>query len=89
MEAVAYSTFRKNLKSYMHQVNDDAEELLVTNADPADNVIVMSVRDYDALMETLRIYANPALRDKIVRGLEQVRAGDVSEHALVDPEDPA
>ncbi|OZG59359.1 prevent-host-death protein [Bifidobacterium tissieri] len=86
VQAVAYSTFRQNLKSYMRQVNEDSYVLLVTNTNPDDNVVVMGVDDYDALMETLRVYENPYLRDKVIRGLEQVRSGRVAEHGLVDGE---
>ena len=49
-QAVAYSNFRANLKTYMRRVNEDADTLLVTNADPEDNVVVMSADDYDSLM---------------------------------------
>ena len=31
MDAVNYSNFRKNLKHYFKQVNDDSEPLIVTN----------------------------------------------------------
>ena len=74
-QAVAYSNFRANLKTYMRRVNEDADTLLVTNADPEDNVVVMSADDYDSLMETLRVYQNPYLSDKVMRGMAQVRQG--------------
>lgn len=54
--AVAYTNFRKDLKSYLRRVNDDADMLLITNKDPRDNVVVMSADDYDSLMETLRLF---------------------------------
>lgn len=66
--AVTYSTFRNNLKSYLRKVNEDADTLLVTNTDPADDVVVIGKDDYESLMETMRIYNNPYLRDKIDRG---------------------
>ena len=87
VQAVSYSAFRNNLKSYMRKVNEDADTLMVTNIDPNDNVVVMSVRDYDSLMEMLRIHQNPYLRDKIAQGLEQARHGSVLPHDLIDPED--
>lgn len=87
VQAVSYSAFRNNLKSYMRKVNEDADTLMVTNIDPNDNVVVMSVRDYDSLMEMLRIHQNPYLRDKIAQGLEQARQSDVLPHDLIDPED--
>ena len=64
VQAVSYSAFRNNLKSYMRKVNEDADTLMVTNIDPNDNVVVMSVRDYDSLMEMLRIHQNPYLRTR-------------------------
>ena len=87
VQAVSYSAFRNNLKSYMRKVNEDADTLMVTNIDPNDNVVDMSVRDYDSLMEMLRIHQNPYLRDKIAQGLEQARQGSVLPHDLIDPED--
>ncbi len=84
--AVSYTSFRKSLKSHMRQVNEDADMLLVTNTDPADNVVVMSAADYDSLMETVRIYENPYLRDKVIRGLDQASKGRVSSHDLLGPE---
>lgn len=87
--AVSYTNFRKSLKTYMREVNDDADMLLVTNTDPADNVVVMSAADYDSLMETVRVHENPYLWDKVVRGLDQVHRGRVSSHDLIDDADPS
>ena len=81
-QAVAYSNFRANLKTYMRRVNEDT--LLVTNADPEDNVVVMSADDYDSLMETLRVYQNPYLSDKVTRGMAQVRQGQTMARDLVE-----
>lgn len=64
------------MKSEFQRCRDDAEPLLVSNRDERDNVVVMNARDYDALMETIRIYENPYLHDKILRGMEQVKAGE-------------
>ena len=35
-------------------------------------------------METLHVYGNPYLRDKVLRGLEQVRAGETVTHDLIE-----
>lgn len=82
--SVGYSNFRKNLKTYMRQVNNDADTIIVTNSDPADNVVVMGAADYDSLMETVRVYSNPYLRDKVAKGLDQALRGEVEAHALLD-----
>ena len=84
MRTITYSNFRNDLKSNLKQLRDDADVLLVTNRDPADNVIVMNERDYESMLETLRIYNNPDLHDKIKQGMQQDRQGTMSEHALLD-----
>ena len=83
VQAVAYSNFRKELKSYMRKVSDDADTILVTNQDPDENIIVMGADDYDSLMETLRIYQNKYLYSKISRGLDSVRQGKTEHHSLM------
>ena len=40
--------------------------------------------DYDSLMETLRVYQNPYLSDKVMRGMAQVRQGQTMAHDLVE-----
>lgn len=87
MEAVAYSTFRNSMKDYMRKTRDDAEALLVVSRDSSENVVVMSARDYDGLMETFRIYQNRPLHEKILRGIEQAGAGGASAHELLDDDD--
>lgn len=88
MEAVSYSVFRKDLKHYLNQVNEDATTLLITNRDNNDNTaVLMSKRDYDSLIETTRILNNPELMDKIRRGRRQIAAGKTQEHELIDNDD--
>lgn len=87
MEAVAYSTFRNNLKSYMKRTRDDADTLLVTNTDPEDNVVVMNVRDYNSLIETMRIYNNPYLKEKLDRSIAQLSSGRGATHDLLEADD--
>ena len=84
VSAVTYSTFRANLKSYMKQVSDDATTLLVTAKDPEHNIVVLSERDYDAMMETLRIYSNPQLHEKLKQGLAQIQQGAITQHELIE-----
>ena len=75
MEAVSYSNFRKNLRGYMKQVNEDAETLIVTSKDVDDTVVVLSKRDYDSMQETLRTLSNNYVMEKIRRGDEQFSKG--------------
>lgn len=84
MEAVAYSNFRQNLKSYMKQVNEDADTLIVTSKDIEDTVVVLSKRDYDAMQETLRVLSNNYVMDKIRRGDQQFESGNFTTRELLE-----
>lgn len=87
MEAVSYSNFRQNLKSYMKQVNEDADTLIVTSKDIEDTVVVLSKRDYDAMQETLRILSNNYVMDKIRRGDQQFESGNFTTRELLEVEE--
>lgn len=84
MEAVTYSTFRKNLRGYLDKTMEDAETILVTSKNPDANVVVMNAHDYDNLMENLRIHQNQYLMDKLARGKAEVDSGKVTMHELVE-----
>ncbi len=84
MEAVAYSTFRNNLKSYMEKTRDDAETLLVTSNDPSNNVVVMNARDSESLLDPPRVSQNAHLHTNITRGMQQAREGRATRRELLD-----
>lgn len=86
MEVVGYSNFRQNLRSYMKQVNEDAEALIVTSKEVEDTVVVLSKRDYDSMQETLRTLSNASLMEKIRRGDEQFSVGKFNTHDLLTVE---
>ena len=87
MEAVAYSTFRGNLRSYIDKTYDDAEPIMVTSKDPDRNVVVLNVRDYENLVENLYIASNRYLCKKIDEGIEQFRRGEYEVHDLIEDDD--
>lgn len=87
MEAVAYSNFRKGLKDFFKQVNNNSEPLIVTNKHSDDNVVVMSKTDYDSIIETLEINNNHYLMHKLVKGDAQFKNGKFKQHELIEDED--
>ena len=82
MKAVAFSTFRKNLRSCLNQVRDDAEPLLVTSKDPSANVVVLNANEYDNLIENLSIQSNEYLMSKLLRGRKAIDEQKTCSHAL-------
>lgn len=74
------------MKAYLKQVSEDSDPLIVTNEDTKDNV-VMSERDYDAMVETMRVISNPYLMKKIEAADKQFNSGHYQEHQLIEDSD--
>lgn len=84
MEAVAYSTFRNNLKTYMKKVNDEFEPLIVVNKNPDEDIVVISKDNWDSLQETIKVMNNPYLSDKVLKGMAEVKHGHTQSHNLIE-----
>lgn len=87
MEAVVYSNFRNNLKSYMKKVNDEFEPLVVVNKNPDEDIVVVSKDEWDSIQETLRVMRNEYLSTKILKGLASFQEGQLEEHDLLEVND--
>lgn len=87
MEAVVYSNFRNNMKTYFKQVNETYEPLIVVNKNPDENVVVVSKAEWDNLLENLYVANNTYLSDKIKRGMKELEAGKGVVRELFEDED--
>lgn len=86
MESVPLTAFRDSMDSCIKQVNATGQPILVACEDPRSNIVVMSVRDYENLMENLYVHSNEYLSRKIDRGLAQAREGKLQIHELAEVE---
>lgn len=87
MEAVSFSTLRKNLRAYLDKTRDDAEPVIVTSKDPSANVVVMNVSDYDNLVENYFIQSDSVLMAKLRRGINAAKEGNLQAHDLFEDDD--
>ncbi|MDF7639133.1 type II toxin-antitoxin system Phd/YefM family antitoxin [Lactobacillus sp. ESL0791] len=85
MEAVAFTEFRKNLKSYMTDVNDNSSTILITSHNSTKNsAVLLSKTDYDNMIENLKIMSDSNLMEKIKQGNAQIDAGKAKYYELID-----
>ena len=83
MLAVNYTTLRDNMKSYMDQVTDDYETLIVTRKNNK-NVVMMSEEAYNNLMENIHVMGNKTNYDWLMESKEQLENGNFSSHTLIE-----
>lgn len=73
MHTITVIDLKKHLDKHLKDVIDNSTPLLV-RTDDTDDVVILSIKDYDALVETIKISTNTQLIRKIKRGDAQINA---------------
>lgn len=85
MRTVHFSDARNNLKAVIDQAIADHDAVLITRRD-APNAVIMSQEQYDSWMETMHLLSSPANAARLMRSIQQHRAGMTEKHDLIDPD---
>jgi len=83
MKVVNFSEARNRLKSVLDQVVEDADYTVITRRD-AEDAVVMSLDQFNGLMETVHLLKSPANAAHLSKSIKQYRAGNSEEHGLLD-----
>jgi antitoxin YefM len=83
MKVVNFSEARNHLKSVLDQVVDDADYTVITRRD-ADDAVVMSLVQFNGLMETVHLLKSPANVAHLSKSIQQYRAGKTEERGLLN-----
>lgn len=87
MHILNYTDTRKNLKSVLDQVIDDADVTIITRKE-GQNAVVMGQDYYNSLMETLHLMSSPSNAAHLAKSIAELRASKAIERELLDdPED--
>ena len=85
MVAVNYTTLRENMKTYMDQVTDNYETMIITRKDNK-NLVMLSEETYNNLMENIYIMGNKANYDWLMESKTQLEKGEGSSRNLIEVE---
>ena len=83
MDAINYSDLRQNLKKYFDYVYHDHETLIVTRKNN-ENVIILSVDDYNSLNETQYLLSTKNNAEHLDESLDQLRSGKGLKKELIE-----
>jgi len=83
MRVINFSEARNRLKSVLDQVVEDADYTVITRRDAAD-AVVMSLNQFNGLMETVHLLKSPENTAHLARSIAQYHSGKVEDHALTD-----
>ncbi|HCS27462.1 MAG TPA: type II toxin-antitoxin system prevent-host-death family antitoxin [Spongiibacteraceae bacterium] len=83
MRVINFSEARNRLKNVLDQVVDDADYTIISRRD-ADDAVVMSLDQFNSLMETVHLLKSPANAAHLDKSIKQYQRGQVKQHELID-----
>ena len=83
MRIISFSDARSKLKSVLDQVVNDADYTVITRRDSED-AVVMSLDQFNGLMETVHLLKSPANAAHLSKSIKQYQAGSTKQHGLTD-----
>ncbi len=84
MRTLAFSDARNNLKDLLDRVTEDHVATIIKRRD-AEDAVVMSLSDYNAMQETMYLLSTPANARHLMGSIAQLRAGKSRARKLVEP----
>jgi len=83
MNVVTYTQARNALKSILDRVVQDADVTIISRRDAEGDAVVMSLDNYNSIMETLYLTSNPANAAALARAIAQDKQGLAQKHELL------
>lgn len=83
MRVINFSEARNKLKKVLDQVVNDADYTIISRRD-ADDAVVMSLDQFNGLMETVHLLKSPANAAHLAKSIQQYQKGKVVQGELVN-----
>lgn len=85
MKAVTISSLRTNMKTYFDQVSETEDILIIPrNNNEDDAVVVISIKEYNALTETAHLMSTDANRKRLEQSINHLNQGNTKLFRLED-----
>ena len=82
MNVLSYSEARSRLRQVIEDTCRDHEPTILTRQ-RGESVVMISLEDYNGMLETLDILKSPANAERMRESLDQLRAGDFTSRELI------
>lgn len=82
MLAANFTEFREGLKKYLETVENDQETLII-NRGKGKNTVLISLDEYNSIMETMYLLKSRKNAERLYESIEQMKNGDVVTNGLI------
>ena len=83
MLAANFSELRTNLKEFLDKVEDNNDTLIIKRK-AGKGAVMISLDEYNSIMETLHLLSSKANADRLRESIEQMKKGKSFEKELID-----
>ena len=83
MKVVNFSDARNRLKTVLDEVANDRDYTIISRRD-AEDAVVMSLEQFNSLMETVHLLKSPANAAHLAKSIKQFQSGKTVKRELVD-----
>jgi antitoxin YefM len=83
VKVINFSDARNQLKSVLDQVASDRDYTIISRRD-ADDAVVMSLDQFNSLMETVHLLKSPANANHLAKSIKQYQSGKTVKRDLID-----
>ncbi|HOU74389.1 type II toxin-antitoxin system Phd/YefM family antitoxin [Tenuifilum sp.] len=83
MMAANFTEFRTNLKKFLDNVVNNNETLIIKRG-TGKGAVMMSLDEYNSIMETLHLLNSKANADRLYESIKQMKEGNVVRNKLIE-----
>ncbi len=83
MIAANYTEFRVDLKKFLDKVEEDNETLIIKRGS-GKGTVVISLEEYNSIMETVHLLSSKANSDRLYEAIQQIKEGKGIQKDLIE-----
>ncbi|NOQ26563.1 MAG: prevent-host-death protein [Bacteroidales bacterium] len=83
MIAANYTEFRTKLKKFLDTVESDNETLIIKRGS-GNGTVMISLDEYNSIMETVHLLSSKANADKLYESIKQMKEGNTLNENLIE-----
>ncbi len=83
MIAANFTEFRTKLKKYLDKVELD-NETLVIKRNSGNGTVVISLNEYNSIMETVHLLSSKTNADRLYESIQQMKDGKIVQNELIE-----